>query len=207
MVAAGVWAPVVQLPLQEKLRNDSSSFALDFQPTPPALSTSFILSFTKQPEIKPIPRAFIFFPFLSVLLLKTFHVINCPSECIRRWRRVLCCWSLKSRVHVFVPCEGIRDLCFPLSLTTLLHEKVEPQCLYLYSDFRLKRQGLGDNWQSAGQMTQHLKTLSFATQVYCMQVGACVCARARVCRHACACACCALPLPECYFGVDFASEE
>lgn len=58
----------------------------DPNPTPPrnplfALSTSLLLSFTKQPEIKPIPRAFFFLFYLY--FLKTFNVMNCPSECVR----------------------------------------------------------------------------------------------------------------------------
>lgn len=80
MAAAVAWALVAQSPPQGKLRNDTSSLPSTSEPIPPALSTSLLLSFTKQPEIKPYTQGF--FPFLSVLL-KTFNVTNCLSECVR----------------------------------------------------------------------------------------------------------------------------
>lgn len=58
MVGAGAWVPVAQSLHLGKLRNDTSSLPLTLVlPSLPLL----LLSFTKQPEIKPIPRAFISF--------------------------------------------------------------------------------------------------------------------------------------------------
>lgn len=71
MVVEVAWALVAQSLPQGKLRNDTSSLPSTSNPTPPALSTSLLLSFTKQPEIKPIPRAFFLFYlyFLKHLML------------------------------------------------------------------------------------------------------------------------------------------
>lgn len=77
--------------------------------------------FTKQPEIKPLPRAF--FPFFNLYFLKhlmlRFVWINervSAVVCVHRWwRRRMYQWSLKSCVHVYDLCERVRFLLFPVS--------------------------------------------------------------------------------------------
>lgn len=133
-VVQGVWALDVQSLPQGKPRNDACSLPLTSTLSPPALSTSSLLSFTKQPEIKPLPRAF--FPFLSVLL-KTFNV----PICLNKWACECGCVraqmtkashvpiALKPCVRVSVLCERFRFLLFPPSLTTPPVERLKPQCL------------------------------------------------------------------------------
>lgn len=60
---------------------------------------------------------------------------------------VFCRWALKSCVHVYILCESIRDLYFPLSLTTLPVERLN-HSVCLYSNFDWK----GRVWETVGEL-------------------------------------------------------
>lgn len=119
------------------------------RPIPPALSTSLLLSFTKQPEIKPIPRAFFLFYlyFLKHLMLWLVWV----GACVRRWQMCpVCQWALKSCVHMYILCESIRDLYFPLSCHSS-RGKVETTvsvCTVILTE----KAGFGRMWEIAGMI-------------------------------------------------------
>ena len=56
--------------------------------------------------------------------------MNCLSGCVREQTTNMSRLqvSIKSCVHVYILCESIRDLYFPLSLTTLPVGRLKPQC-------------------------------------------------------------------------------
>lgn len=58
---------------------------------------------------------------------------------------LVCRRALKSCVHVYNWCESIRDLYFPLSLTTPPVKRLKPQCLYILSE----KAGFGGPWEIA----------------------------------------------------------
>ena len=144
--AEGEWALAAQSLPQGKLRNDTSSLPSTCDPSLLPSLPLFSFLFTKQPEIKPIPRAFFLFYlyFLKHLMLWIVWMSACAGD-----QRVLCRWALKSCVHVYILCESIRDLYFPLSLTTLPVERLN-HSVCLYSNFDWRKQGLGDSGKIAG---------------------------------------------------------
>lgn len=123
--AAGAWAPAAQSPPQGKLRNDSSSFALDPRPPrppPPSLLPSLpLFSFLSPNSQKSnlYPGLF-FFPFLSVLLKKHLMLqIVWVSAWVRAQMTERASSAGEHYNHVCTCkfCARVLEIFLPLSLT------------------------------------------------------------------------------------------
>ena len=189
------WALAARWPPPGKLRNDNSRFALDLRPRPSCplyLSSPF---FHQTARNQTYTQGFFLF---YLYFLKTFNVMN---ECVRAQVTNVCRWALKSCVHVYILCESIRDLYFPLSLSYHSSRGKVKTTLSVCTVILTEKAGFAIQWEIADVMSSAAnpcqqvacvylwrgEVLCFPCPLYCKisNTGVCMCVCACVHDPAC----------------------